>query len=773
MEKNVKKIKRRIKMKDNIVKNPRDLIARSYQNIIDENIKKDKAIFKNINFPTGVGKTHQAIKNSLKNIIYEEFGNCVDKLIKNNRKKHIIAVYIAPMNEHVADVLKTKFPDIEKNNIPIYQVSGKKVLGSHKNIKIYKNWVKYFYKASSQQGHYMYKFVNSLEPEQRDKIFKEIKSLNSKFKRINFFNTLDKSGCIDQKDKKDVVITKNMVINKLSELIEKLIRYISDDYTISTEDNQMIEILFPQFLLRNKSGILLFTYDKFIQKHKNFKFNRKKNKYTTSIKYFFEKDFYPNARFYYFLDETEPGYKRFFEIVTKTLRPDNNAFNNLFSAIYRETRWIFSDYTQNREIISYFKNNSQKNNEKFFENLINKGEHQKILPIDGLSNIEKKTIKLFQKHCHSAYYYSVTLDIYKKIEEQCNFIKKNDETFSIDTFLKVISFFKDCKTVIIDRDLYNKVSGDIENIFSYNNAYIYNPEVMETIFANKIQDESMVKLAEAKKKTDDPSLKEILLSIMAINNSIILDLASFLEKENQFEDTQSKSLNSWKQVVKSKNSFEDLFLENDLINNEQCEFVDEKYVYESNKTLFNVKMVNRYTRSSHKQKTKLRRKYKEISIGQTMIYTSPEKLLTTLLDKKNVVCVLSATGGFKNNLVDNYNFEYLENQSRLSGQFEVLQMDDFDLDVCQKVREYRNKIRHIEFTPFDIDKKTICEDKSFYSYYNQYVENFFDEETDSSWEIKKKFKLKELKTFFSYFFLAFERKIHQLGFVVNSKHWLY
>lgn len=108
-------------------------------------------------------------------------------------------------------------------------------------------------------------------------------------------------------------------------------------------------------------------------------------------------------------------------------------------------------------------------------------------------------------------------------------------------------------------------------------------------------------------------------------------------------------------------------------------------MYESLKSIINIMEITRY---QHPKNNLINHRFREVSIGSTVILTSPEhKIISMLKNNSNVIFLISATGGIFGDLSTSYDLRYLEDQLRdESGQSTFKTMNGFELNLCEEIR---------------------------------------------------------------------------------------
>ena len=77
-----------------------------------------------------------------------------------------------------------------------------------------------------------------------------------------------------------------------------------------------------------------------------------------------------------------------------------------------------------------------------------------------------------------------------------------------------ISKFENNRSLLIPEKLYTQISNDLMNIFSYNNLYVYNIDVLKKLFLSKTSGGHV--LISEEETSDKTSLAELIYSILNI-----------------------------------------------------------------------------------------------------------------------------------------------------------------------------------------------------------------------------------------------------------------
>lgn len=260
---------------------------------------------------------------------------------------------------------------------------------------------------------------------------------------------------------------------------------------------------------------------------------------------------------------------------------------------------------------------------------------------------------------------------------------------------RVFSKFENNRSLLIPQKLYNKIGDELINIFSYNNLYIYNIELLKKLYLTKAFG-GHVHITE-EKVLDNTSVADLIYAILAVRPQI-KNIKDFLANVLEAEDSQSRSLDIWsKQIDKVKKASEE-----GTSQNQPFKYLNRAYVYESYKSIINIKEISRYQNPTNNL---IDRPLREVSIGSTAILTSPEyKINSMLSNNSNVIFMISATGGIFGDLSTSYDLRYLEDNLRNeSGQSGFNAMVEKEVLVCEEIRTQREKKRHISVSFFNED----------------------------------------------------------------------
>jgi hypothetical protein len=452
---------------NNQLESARSQIINSYLTTIEDSFRENLPQLKLINYGTGSGKTHQLFKAIYKTI--QEYTNI-----------QIIGIYVAPLRGHlyVPTSLGSQYPDI-----PIYKLNSLEMKTTDEYIKLYKEGI-----FSILNNKKFWQIVSKKHP--REKIQEnqqKLKTVENVIRRLEYIKT---ANFADNEFKNSETTKARRELNKLVEsFLEFFIKCELGQENWPIECLKLIEIFFPLHLLRDKSGIVMLTYDKFETSipyfiHTGEKWVKKSNyldqyviQYTNNSK-----------KFILAFDEQEDGYQIMLDKKIDIISPQKLAINNALSSINREFSILFS--TQNNENREFF-NFAEKNKGVFKEFQEHFEKDKSIDPkLQKFAHIYKR---LIYEEGNSINFLEQVVTIKKRLEESIKEIfgilddydQENPIILSFEMLSRVFSKFENNRSLLIPQKLYNKISDDLMNIFSYNNLYIYNIEPLKQLFLNR------------------------------------------------------------------------------------------------------------------------------------------------------------------------------------------------------------------------------------------------------------------------------------------------
>ena len=702
-------------------KSVHDQILDSYLRTIQASFQEDRPQLKLINYGTGSGKTHQLFQ-----AIYQT--------IKKHPDSQIIGIYIAPLREHlsVPKSLKSQYP-----HIPVYKLNSLEMKTTDELIENYKDWI-----PSILNNRNLWNIdENRASREKVEENQAKLQQVRGVFNRLEYVRRV---GLGDDKfNQSEITKAKREVNNLLEGFLEFFIKCKFEQTNWPAECLNLMEIFFPLHLLREKSGILLLTYKKFETQIPYFKLRDeewvKQSEYLDKYAIAPENNWNTSAtlsarKFIFALDEQEDGYQIMLQEKIKIVSPEDMAINNALSSIKREFSLLFSTQNQqNRALLNYLHQNQGAYEE--FQEIIEKGKRiypglEKYLPIYQRLTSEEGNSREFLQEVIKIYQ-----GIDKSLEEIVELFQDYNEKDPIEldweVLSRVLSKFENNRSLLIPQELYKKYKDDLLNIFCYNDLYVYNIEPLKELFLVKPAG-GHVRITEKeteKKVSEGTSVAQLIYTIFAMGTQI-KKIKDILVNVLGAEDSQSRSLEIWsRQIDKVKKANEESSGENP-----QLQYLNRAYVYESNKSMVNLKEISRY---QHPDKNLIDPALTEVAIGSTVIFTSPEEKIKSILAKNaNVLFLISATGGITGDLSTSYDFIYLEDELRsTSGQSYFQRMTGEEVSLCEKIRESRESKREITV-----------------NFFNQDLSSFPNEETQ---EVVARFEELILK----YFLDAYKKKI--------------
>ncbi|MGF1489214.1 MAG: hypothetical protein ACFBSE_19170 [Prochloraceae cyanobacterium] len=492
----------------------------------------------------------------------------------------------------------------------------------------------------------------------------------------------------------------------------------------------------------------MLTYDKFETKIPYFKHNGerwvKKSNYLD--KYVIEGE--NNAKkFIFAFDEQEDGYQIMLKKKIDIISPQDMAINNALSSIAREFSILFSKQeNKNRELLSFLDKNKSAFNE--FQEHFEKG---KILD-PKLQEYVSIYQRLTFEEGNSTDFLQEAISIYKGLEnslkEIVEILDREDNSLRLDFEMlsRVFAKFEKSRSFLIPQTLYNKIADDLMNIFSYNNLYIYNIDHLKKLFLHKTSG-GHVHITE-EKVSDETSLAELIYAILAMRSQI-KNIKNILVNVLDAEDSQSHSLDIWsQQISKFQRANEET-----IIQNQPPKYLNRIYVYESNKSIVNIKEISRY-------KNLIDPTLREVSIGSTAIFTSPEhKINSILANKNNIIFLISATGGIVGDLSTSYDMLYLKDKLRdESGKSSFKAMTEEEILLCEEIRDYRQEKRQITVKFFNQNLLSFPnkDTKEVVERFKKLIFNDFIDDLKKDIFGFGKYKIQELTNFIHFLFYLFE-----------------
>ena len=660
---------------DPITPNPRDKIIDIYNSTIEDSFHNNRPAIKLINFGTGSGKTHQLFQSVCQTIMKHPY-------------IQVVGVYVAPLREHLHTAVKQEFPDI-----PFYILYSheQRVMGEF--LLDYKKWVPLIKKDKGLWDQLAKASKRDISKEK----YENLSRVLSVIKKYEFFS----DGEFGNRDDlvQQQLLTCQREINRLMEdFLEFLIKNIPDEKEWSAECLELVKVFFPLHLLREQSGILLLTYEKFERRISYFHFNGGKwVKRSAFLDKYVAEHSNDSRKFIFAFDEQEDGYQIMLDHQIDIISPRELAINNALSSITREFSVLFSTkYVENRELLHFLKNNPGA-----YQELEEHFEKEKVIEAN-LVEFAPTYRRLVYEEGNSQEFLRQVAIINEEIEDALQNVAGvfgdigEEEPVSLDFHMlsRVFSKFANNRSLLIPQKVYSKFSDDLMNIFSYNNLFIYNIEPLKKLFLANRSD-GHVHITEGK-TPHTASVAELIYAIFAVRLQIE-SIRSFLSNVLDAEDSQSRSLDIWSsQIGKIKEAGEPTQQPSYI------KYLNRDYVYLSLKTIINILEIARY---QHPKNNLINSSMREVSIGSTAIMTSPEYRITSALENNsNVIFLISATGGIAGDLTTSFDLSYLEDKMRDEfGKSTYSPMRKSELDLSEQIRQFRGKSRQVSVDFFTED----------------------------------------------------------------------
>jgi hypothetical protein len=735
----------------------RSQILDFYLETIRESFQENSSRLKLINYGTGSGKTHQLFQ-------------AICETIKANPSTQIIGIYVAPLREHlqVPESVRAAY-----KNVPIYTINSIEMKMADQNVKLYKQWIDSIIEDKNiwvARTSYTQDKVN--ETKQR---LIQVKSV------INRLEYIKNTGFGSQDFNDSEIKKATQELNNLIEsFLDFLIKCHPDETIWSKESLELVKIFYPLHLLREKSGILMLTYDKFETSIPYFTHNGKDwIKKSSYLDQFVQQSSNESRKFIIAFDEQESGYEIILDKKIDIISPERLAINNVLSSINREFSMLFSNLgDENRKFLDFLDGN--KGAFDIFREHLEQGKtldskfqnqadlYQRLTYGEGNSiNFIQHVIKLYKGLSQAI----VDIDDITKLFNSSDNQQSTESDFKLDFQIisRVLSKFENNRSLLIPQSLYSEISNDLMNIFAYNNLYVYNIEVLQRLFlAQKAGGHVYITEEETSDKTSLAELIYVILAIRTQVGHIRTTLANVLKAD----DSQSRSLNIWsEQINKAKTKLS----ENESDSNSKAsQYLNRNYVYESYKSIINIKEISRY---QSPENNLIDHQLREVSIGSTAIFTSPEhKIVSMLRNNSNVIFLISATGGINGDLTTSYDMCYLEDTLSGDSQHSTFQkMTSKEVNLCEEIRNYRSNNRRILVNFFDKDllsfpnqdtQKFIRQIEK--NTLNQIISNF---KSDKGWF--SKYKQQEITGFVRFLLYLFEdEEIQEIIAFTQTLRWI-
>jgi hypothetical protein len=220
---------------------PRSRIINSYLSPIEDSIRRNHSQIKLINYGTGSGKTYQLFR-------------AICETATRHPDIQIIGIYVAPLREHLQapTSVTNQYP-----TIPIYTINSLEMKTTDERIQSYKKWISSILNNKP--------FWSTIAAHcSREKVEEARLNLSKAKSVISRLEYVKKADFGDNKFTETESTKAIRDLNGLFEnFVEFLIRNKPDEDSWPDECFGLVEIFFPLYLLREKSGILMLTYDKF------------------------------------------------------------------------------------------------------------------------------------------------------------------------------------------------------------------------------------------------------------------------------------------------------------------------------------------------------------------------------------------------------------------------------------------------------------------------------------------------------------------------------
>lgn len=731
----------------------RNKILNSYQMAIEDSLRENRSQIKLINFGTGLGKTYALFR-----AIYETI-----RTHRTHPTIQIIGIYVAPLREH----LKVPSEELENQykDIPVYQIySFAQLKETEALLPLYKKWISSIQKNDDFGKIFLKKCSRECINDGKQYLEKAQFIIEAIEKLTGMRD--------DEEFKKYIENKKQELHNWLEKFLDFVIKNEPDESRWSVECSKLCEIIYPLYLLREKSGIIMLTYDKFETTVPCFKFNRERwiKKDLTPDKYVAEQT-NDSRKFIIAFDEQEDGYRKMLAKMIKIITPESLAINNALSSIHREFSVLFSKYgDENKKLFEFLAENPNGFDE--FEEYLNTNKtvnlkimmlapiYQRLSEEGNSQNFFKEVIKIIRG-------FEQALKEIAKIFDTLN--EKQHVAFDFDMLKRVISKFENNRSLLISRELYETVRSNLLKIFTFNDLYIYDIEPLKKLFLSNCPSGHVTITEQANLK--NPSLAELIYAMFAVGRQI-KTIKNTLAAPLNAKDSQSHSLNIWAEQVEKA-------AKEEFSPQQQIMLLNQEYVYERYKSIINIKEIPRYQNQTN---TLINPEFKEVSIGNTAISASPEnKILTMMKPNGNTLFLISATGGIHGDLSTSYDLRYLEGElfDETSQQSSLQKMTAEEISLCQQIRKTRQSTRQpisVEFFHHDLQSYPNKETQGIATRFEKNVlEAFIASLKNKKGErfYLNRYKKQELQGFCRFLFYLFENNsIHEIFALTQKLTWI-
>lgn len=728
---------------------PRNRIITSYLTTIERSQLESRPQIKLINYGTGSGKTHQLFQ-------------AIYKTIRNNLEIQFVGIYVAPLREHLQVPAEVKDQYLD---IPIYTINSLEMKTTDELVKLYKTWIQ----RILSNNDFWANTTSSASHESIKNAKQNLRNAKTVISRLEFLRKSD----FGDNDLQESEVKK--AIREINNLLEKFLEFLIkcnwDENIWPQECLQLVEIFFPLYLLRQKSGILLLTYEKFETLIQHFAYNGstwvKKNDYLDS---YILKQSNERKRFIIAFDEQEDGYQIMLKHKIDIISPQELAINNALSSVNREFSALFTNEQDTQNFMHFMEKNPGAFSE--LQEYVEKGKNieanlRKIVPTYHWLTAEAgNSINFLQRilELHS--------EIRKAFVQIAGTLESYGEKYPVvlnfDILASVFSKFENNRSLLIPQILYSQIGDDLMNIFTYNNLYIYDIEPLKKLFLDRSPGGHV-------RITDDPddsnpSVAELIYTILAIRLQI-KSIREILANVLNASDSQSHALEIWSQQI-DKTQQTNTGNENKEL---PIKYLNRAYVYERNKSIINIKEISRY---QHPANNLIDPSFREVSIGSTAIITSPEHRILSMLSKNsNVVFLISATGGIFGDLRTSYDMHYLQDSLRDTlgkSSFETMSEDEMRLSEEIRLRRLSNrKIATHFFSQNQNTQPNVKTREVLDAFEKQILKEFIQSKGSDGWTGLGVYKTQELHNFVSFLFYMFEDdEIREVIAFTQTLRWI-
>lgn len=715
--------------------NPRNKIIDIYLETIRDSLLRSHTAIKLVNFGTGSGKTHQ-------------FFQAVIKAIRDNSDIQIIGLYVAPLRENlsVPPSIKNENPDI-----PLYILYSQDWKTTDEFLKKYSRWIPAILRNQKLWGQ-LKKSAGQPKAEDARAVLSKATAAMRVYEVIKQFGTSDNEAL-----KARILQAQRDITGSLDKFLDILVKAIPNEDAWPEECLELVKIYYPLFLLREKSGILLMTYKKFETEIPYFVkvgngWIQRKSLFDKYVREYSS----ATCRFLMAFDEQEDGYQIMLEEQIDIISPKALAINNALSSIFREFAVLFTGKSdENRAFLRYLRRNpgalrewidyyeKGKEIEEPLQSLADT--FRRLTYLDGNSSIFLTQIAAIDAEIEASF---------RNINNTIgNFGEEQQVRIDFDRLTKVLAAFENNRALVIPHRLYSRYAEDLMNIFSYNNLYIYNIDVLKNLTIQRNSSGHVLINEVDDKWQDEVTVAELIYAILAVRHQIGV-VKKLLGAALDADDSQSRSLDIWsRQITRLQKVDESSQPPTSTV----PQYLDRVYVYERLKSIINIMEISRY---QNPENNLIHSPLREVSIGSTAILTSPEhRILSLLNDTHNVIFLVSATGGVYSDLSTSYDMRYLDDELRddETGQSYFEPMREGDLSLSEQIRAYRRKNRIISVDFFNEDFSSFPNQQTREAverFEKSILKTYLDEQPKDRWF--GTYKLQEIRNFIRFLFYLFE-----------------